>query len=243
MAGNTDLVPNLQARASSASLEAATLMHALAIITELLDVGVGELRSVDPREIARQISQASDGEDNMIVAQSISAIVRRTLPALRIASMWFLSNGDYLSRYDSTNARYRKDEPDVPEEVCIAVKRFWDIYIAFVNVLQSAFPHNLLKATTADIMLEEDIDMLGFSPLRRRLKETTSSKGSATKSATVLSSTAGTTLHPNEEQVLRLGDILADANLLAHSDVSSSRCLCRRGNPTEDVCPSLVLWF
>jgi hypothetical protein len=196
-------------------------MHSLAIITELLNVGTGELRSINRYQVQQQIAQASKSEQSMIVAQSISAVLRRTLPALRIASMWLLSNGAYLSRYDTTTAQFKVDDSSVPQEVCIAVRGFWNTYIAFMNSLQTAFPGSSLPVTSGETLLEEDIDMLGFAPLRRRMTETAGGKtGQAFSGTLALSAAAGSNLHPNEEQVLRLGDLLADASLLAQSDVS-----------------------
>lgn len=197
-------------------------MHSLAIITELMNVGTGELRATNRQQVLQQVAQASKAEQSMLLAQSVSAVLRRTLPALRIASMWLLSNGAYLSRYDSTTAQYKPDDPNIPQEVCIAVRGFWNTYSTFVNALQFAFPASVLPSTSGDTMLEEDVDMLGFAPLRRRMTETSAGKtGQGLSGNLATSAAAGSALHPNEEQVLRLADLLADANLLALSEVCS----------------------
>lgn len=200
-------------------------MHSLAIITELLNVGTSELRIVSRQQILQQTARASASEKSMILAQSVSAVLRRTLPALRIASMWLLSNGAYLSRYDTTTAAYKADDPNIPQEVCIAIRGFWNTYTIFVNALQTAFPASVLPSTSGDTMLEEDIDMLGFAPLRRRMTETSAGKtGQGLSGALAASAAAGSALHPNEEQVLRLSDLLADANLLALAEVGARFC-------------------
>lgn len=212
-------------------------MHSLAIITELMNVGTGEVRSANGRQILQQVSQASKSEQSMILAQSVSAVLRRTLPALRIASMWLLSNGAYLSRYDSTTAQYKPDDPNIPQEVCIALRGFWSTYTTFINALQTAFPASVLPSTSGDTMLEEDVDMLGFAPLRRRMTETSAGKtGQGLSGALATSAAAGSALHPNEEQVLRIADLLADANLLALSEVSSEE-----GRRIVDAFPCLSL--
>lgn len=195
-------------------------MHALATVSELLNVGTGELRATNRTQILQQVAKASKSEQSMILAQSVSAVLRRTLPALRIASMWLLSNGAYLSRYDTTTAQYKPDDSTIPQEVCIAMRNFWTTYTTFINALQFAFPASILPSTSGDTLLEEDVDMLGFAPLRRRMTETSAGKtGQGLSGALATSAAAGSALHPNEEQVLRLADLLADANLLALSEV------------------------
>lgn len=207
------------ARASSSSLEASALMHALAVVSELMNVGTGELRATNRTQILQQVAQATKAEQSMILAQNVSAVLRRTLPALRIASMWLLSNGAYLSRYDTSMTQFKPDDPNIPQGVCIAARNFWTTYTIFINALQFAFPASILPATSGDIMLEEDVDMLGFAPLRRRMTETSAGKtGQGLSGALATSAAAGSALHPNEEQVLRLADLLADANLLALSE-------------------------
>lgn len=199
-------------------------MHALAIIAELIGIAVLETRDVELHEALQSPPTAPVAERPMLLAQSITAVLRRALPALRIASMWLISNADYLAKFDATSPSFKPDDVRVSSEVCAAVRGFWSSYATFANALSQAFPIELLPVGTGDLMLEEDVDMLGFTPLRRSLKDRAASR--AAKNAAGLppsAAEAGSSLHPNEEQVLRLGDLLADANLLAQSEVSNSR--------------------
>lgn len=179
----------------------------------------------------------------MLLAQSITAVLRRALPALRIASMWLLSNADYLARYDSTAATFKPaftseggiasaDPSAPPPEVCMAIRGFWNTYVRCVNSLSRAFPADIMSpvaSASGELMLEEDIDMLGFMPLRRRMKEASIGKAAKEVSGALASAAAASsTLHPNEEQVLRVGDLLSDAKLLAQSEVGMPRSAISR---------------
>ena len=70
--------------------------------------------------------------------------------------------------------------------------QFWAGHQKFINSLSSYTPGSLLNP------LEEDLDMRGFIPLARAM-------------------TPGTTrldLHPNEESLMRIADLLVDAKLI-----------------------------
>ena len=203
----------------SASLESSALMHALAIIAELMRIAVQETRGVQLHETLQHPPTAPASERTMLLAQSITAVLRRALPALRIASMWLLSNADCLSKFDATSATFKAEDSSVPPELCSAIRGFWTSYATFANALGHTFPLQYLPVTASDLMLEEDIDMLGFAPLRRRIKDASVSKAAKGVSpALAAAPIQSSTLHPNEEQVLRLGDLLGDANLLATSE-------------------------
>lgn len=202
-----------------ASLESSALLHTLALIAELMSIAITESRGVELHEALQRPATAPQSERSMLLAQSITAVLRRALPALRIASMWLLSNADYLAKFDTTSANFKTGDPSVAPEVCSAIRGFWTSYASFANSLASAFPLQMLPVTAGDFMLEEDIDMLGFAPLRRRMKD--ASVGSAAKNvsaALAAAANSSANLHPNEEQVLRLGDLLSDASLLAQSE-------------------------
>ena len=207
------------AMVDSSSLESSALMHTLAVIAELMGIAVQETRDVQLHETLQHPPTALSSERTMLLAQSITAVLRRALPALRIASMWLLSNADYLSKFDSTSATFKSDDPSVPPAICSAIRGFWTNYATFANALAKAFPMQYLPVTASDLMLEEDIDMMGFAPLRRRMKDASVGKVARGVSAALSAApVSNSTLHPNEEQVLRLGDLLGDANLLATSE-------------------------
>lgn len=196
-------------------------MHALAISSELMSLAVRETQDLQLHEALQEPPTASKSEQPLLLAQSITAILRRALPALRIASMWLLSNTDYLARYDSTSATFSPSDSSVPPEVCAAVRGFWTSYSNFANALARAFPARLLPGAQGDVMLEEDIDMLGFAPLKRRLKEASVGRAAQEVFGALASAAASSSaMHPNEEHILRIGDLLGDAGLLAQSEAS-----------------------
>lgn len=225
----TDDLPSASpAAVRPATLESSALMHALAIASELMSLAVRETQDVQLHEALQDPPTASQAERPLLLAQSISAVLRRALPALRITSMWLLSNTDYLARYDSTLGVFSaSDEIAAPPEVCAAVRSFWASYASFANALVRVFPARLLPVSQGDVLLEEDIDMLGFAPLKRRMKEASIGKAAQEVSGALASAAASSSaMHPNEEQVLRVADLLADAGLLANSEVSSCCRAC-----------------
>ena len=203
------------------AFESSALMHALAMAAELLDITIVEVRNVDPQAILRNTKGLTASEKPMALAQAITAVLRRILPALRIVSMWLLASAEYLSKYDVTSAAYREADAGVPAEVCTAVKSFWLAYASFATALQRAFPTSNLPTPPTGLLLEEDVDMLGFAPLRRRVRGATSNSLSMDNTTQTLSAakTITSDLHPNEEQILRIGDLLSDAQLLSQSEV------------------------
>ena len=230
--------PRSAAAVDPAALESSALMHALAMLSELMVIANAETREVELAETLQPPPTATSSEWGMLLAQSITAVLRRALPALRIASMWLLSNADYLARYDSTAATFKPasaseggapstDFSAPPPEVCMAIRGFWNTYVRCVNSLSRAFPADIMSpvaSASGELMLEEDIDMLGFMPLRRRMKEASIGKAAKEVSGALASAAAASsTLHPNEEQVLRIGDLLSDAKLLAQSEVGMPR--------------------
>lgn len=203
------------------AVENTTLLHTLAIFTELCKVAYAETCDVQLHETLQAPATAPPAERSMLLATSITAVHRRMLPALRILGMWASSSADYLAAYDTTAATYRASDNSKPLSICDAVKTFWYSYSVYVNALTKTFPQDILPLTAGDLMLEEDIDMLGFAPLKRRLKDAAVGKAAQGVSAAIAASAkAMANLHPNEEQVLRIGDLLAGANLLAQSEVS-----------------------
>ena len=196
-------------------------MHALAITSELMGLAVRETQEVQLHEALQAPATAPKAEQPLLLAQSITAVLRRALPALRIASMWLLSNTDYLARYDSTAGSFAAGDSSVPPEVCAAVRGFWTSYANFTNALARAFPARLLPMSKGHVLLEEDIDMLGFAPLKRRMKEASIGKAAQEVSGVTANAAAtSSAMHPNEEQILRICDLLGDAGLLAQSEVS-----------------------
>ena len=192
-------------------IEWAILDHLLDLHCALLEVGKDELKDLPPM----------DGIDDL--AQRITATFRRTLPALRIASKWLRANFKYVIQ-DQEFASFQKTEKGKGSESNkkIANKisghstktlQFWKTYAQFLLALSLAFPSNELPSLSAP--LEEDIEMRGFSPLRNLMGE---SKISSEK----LSDEVGQSreqVHPNVEQLMRIADLLDDAQALVAMEV------------------------
>lgn len=222
------------------SLEPHLLVHVLSLYQTLLSIG-----AVETDDLLKTNTDITVGETDALpnLATNISAVMRRTLPAMRILSKWILSQLEYVQRIQSrveakerANARRvdrsedSDDGVDVVEEeeegtieseqVQNAIDQFWRSYVRFANTLLRAFPIERLptEAMTGKIWLEEDVDMLGFAPLRRGMKDGEGNGrvvGGLGEIARV-----GRDVHPNEEQLMRIGEIIRDAKEIAKVEVS-----------------------
>ncbi len=86
---------------------------------------------------------------------------------------------------------------------------FWRVLTDFIEILGSVFPANQLPELTS--ALEEDREMEGFLPLRglfARRQGNVSAVGE----------------HPNVVHLMRIGDILKDARLVADYEASNVSC-------------------
>jgi hypothetical protein len=173
--------------------------HLLDLFLDLLEVGKDELR--DP--------PAMEGSDDL--AQRISAIFRRTLPALRIASKWLRANFKFIMQdpefkaYQAKQANKGVDVTKCDEHKLSAhsdtTVYFWKTYAQFVLALSQAFPAARLPPF---VPLDEDRDMRGFWPLKKLMDGTRDRVED----------------HPNVEQLMRITDLLNDAKILATMDHS-----------------------
>jgi hypothetical protein len=102
-------------------------------------------------------------------------------------------------------------------ELEVELKGFWNAYADFGNSIKWAFPlEELPSAREGGVWFEEDVDLLGFAPLRRGMKEGVgAADGMPMEIARV-----GRDVHPNEEQLMRIAELQADALLVADSEVS-----------------------
>ena len=175
------------------------------------------------------------------LAQSITAAFRRTLPALRIASKWLRANLRYVSQptqpdSESSSSRSKGrdrrrggDRRSASNSMLVTIPglpEFWRAYAQFSTALRLAFPpEKLPKLVTT---LEEDVEMAGFSPLKKfvpgEVVGTTGNKegpkdarnGSANGVPHVVPPQQ---VHPNEEQLMRIADLIADAQSVAKDEV------------------------
>lgn len=143
-----------------------------------MDVGVSEMSE-------------SGSEADPDLAQRITAVFRRMLPTLRIASKWLRGNLAYIQ-----------------QKLGIAgtASEFWSAYIRFAQKLQHTFPKNKMPSLAA-VILDEDVDMKGFSPL----KDTLQTASGCTE--------ATTGMHPNEEHLVRIADLTEEVLLIVNSEV------------------------
>lgn len=196
---------------TSKLIEWAILDHLFDLHLALFEVGKDELRVPPPVDAA---------ENDL--AQRITATFRRTLPALRLASKWLRANYKYVSQ-DHEFIAYREKKSEEGIEVStstpyqisrhsINTRKFWETYTEFLRALTHAFPANRLPSLTA--LLEEDIEMKGFLPLKNMMNE--SSGGETTASP------AAQAAHPNDWQLMRIADLISDAKALASLEVCST---------------------
>ncbi|CAL1709545.1 unnamed protein product [Somion occarium] len=169
--------------------------------------------------------------------------VGRTLPALRMSGKWIRANTRYLSQardsqdpdagvnnMHAPKSRRTRDGRGVNQKekgnpvIIKALRQFWEDYTKFMNTLLSAFPADNLPVLRAP--LEEDIEMSGFLPLRKYMlgetRQPTASQGDvkAVTNAPQPSVRGREEVHPNEEQLMRIADILIDAKAVAEDEVT-----------------------
>lgn len=156
---------------------------------------------------------SSDSADDL--SSNITAVLRRILPALRIISKWTIGHIDYVQRLEDRLVGLREDSV---ETLRPAKEAFWHSYADMINALTTAFSRSLLPSLDGGMWLEEDLDMLGFSPLRRSMREGAGADRSATdRDAATAPKMLNKAVHPNEEQLMRIADLQGDASLVALS--------------------------
>lgn len=134
--------------------------------------------------------------DEETAAEKITAVLRRILQSLRVGSRWVSANLDYLYR----SANPSKAAPGLTR----TLGDFWSSYAIFSTLLATTFP--LKDLQVPNVTLEEDVELADFTPLKGSLK----TSGDAIPSNQV---------HPNDEYLLRIRDILGDANAFVESEV------------------------
>ncbi|KAM0753096.1 hypothetical protein T439DRAFT_378820 [Meredithblackwellia eburnea MCA 4105] len=225
---------------STFNVEAHILIHVLSLYRTLLSIGSAETKDL-------VTSNADPVTDPSNFALNISAVLRRTLPALRILSKWITGQLEYMSRVQvRVEARERKLRPQSqsdsgggsqeasdggaseadplrPDDLRVAFAHFWESYVEFSNTIQAAFPLESLPSAAEgqQVWLEEDVDMLGFAPLRRGIKKDSTSPAAEAANTTPLQvSKVGKDVHPNEEQLMRLRELQVDARTICEPESS-----------------------
>ncbi|KAH7101213.1 hypothetical protein BKA62DRAFT_703911 [Auriculariales sp. MPI-PUGE-AT-0066] len=199
-------------------IEALIQIHILDIFRVLGQVGISQLTEVD----------SAPPDITLDIAQHITAVLRRMLPALRVCSKWVRTNLDSL--------RMASLQSPPIAELGDAASKLWDTYIDFASLLLRVFPLESLKPIKG--ALEEDVDLEGFAPLKstmiRPSKETASGLAPS-----------HTEVHPNEEQLMRIYDLLQDAMALSQTSYSpivfeNSTFSLRREDPIMEMPPPIV---
>jgi Est1 DNA/RNA binding domain len=180
-----------------ATIEPRIVVHLLGLVTSLLRIGI--LQVSDGSDV-----QGREQGDSTDLAMSITAVFRRVLPVLRICSKWTRAHLVYLISLLS-------NEGNTSKELSTSVTDFWIAYQAFFTNLGRAFP--LIHIPTLSNLLEEDVDMSGFVPLKKTMISAfpKTSNGLAIDQSQV---------HPNEEHLMRISDLLQDAHKVAAHEVS-----------------------
>ncbi|KAG6333715.1 hypothetical protein ID866_5373 [Astraeus odoratus] len=199
-------------------IEYRLLTHLLTLHRVLLEIGIAQLATPLP----------SDVSENDL-AQRITATFRRMLPALRVASKWLLGNARYVFKvFSSTSCAGDHRGSDSGREhkegeaICDGISRFYTHFAQFYTALGSVFP--ISKLPRLEAPLDEDVDLRGFLPLKGRMigdevigrgRHTTTGDevgkgGEESKAIATLEK-----VHPNEEQLMRIWDLLTDAEALA----------------------------
>jgi hypothetical protein len=174
-----------------------------------------------------ELERISEGEDVCEsgkaphLSDKITAVARRVLPGLRLYSTWFTRYWHVL------NANVANTLTNVE------VQELWKAYAGTLTLLASSFPAGQLPAE--QYMLEEDADTVGFQPLTspETMKlwyndSTLKPKYSEVKR-----------IHPNDEMLMRVRDILVDGlhltqNAEAPLDLDGLRFFYREaGIPSE----------
>ena len=219
--------------ATWSAIESSIATHLLMMHRVLLEVGIVQIAEVPPEDAVEHD-----------LAQSITAAFRRTLPALRIASKWLRANLRHVNQptqpdSESNSSRSKGRDrrrggdrraasistsltfPGLPE--------FWRAYAQFSTALHRAFPPDKLPKLVTT--LEEDVEMAGFSPLKKFVPgevvgATLNKEGPKDAHIGCVNGVPQVVppeqVHPNEEQLMRIADLLVDAQAIVRDEVCDS---------------------
>ncbi len=192
------------------------------ILLECASEEVAEVIAAEAASGAAHESALADGDDDDEddrLHTKISAVVRRLLPSLRIFSKWLKSNQDVLTApLDAGNPSLLSANSTTQQ----TVDRFWDAYLEFLARLETLFP--LEKLPMLSEPLEEDFDMRGFAPLKRGMMEKRAGGAAVSSEGSGFEDGQGAVdgrngVHPNDEQLMRISDLLVDGKMLVQTDV------------------------
>lgn len=141
-------------------------------------------------------------------SQHLGTVLRRSLPALRVASKWIRAHQDYLARIQRKHALTNGPDhsDDQPAPVLSKIRQMFTSYVDLMNALSLAFPS--IDLCPLESPLEEDLELGGFGPLRKMFPP---------RRADLSAVRDG---HPNEEHFMRIWDLHRDVSLLLKLEVS-----------------------
>ncbi|GJJ14582.1 hypothetical protein Clacol_008848 [Clathrus columnatus] len=180
--------------------ESRIFSHIAHLMLSLFQIGIVQLsEAANSPEPAIAVTSHSAGEVRYDLAQNITAVFRRTLPALRVGSKWLKAHINYVLE---VLVRFG---PDAETNIETLMSSFWSTYDEFITLLEKIFP--LEKLPKLNVALEEDIEASGFAPLKNVMVDITSETVSGVDSPQ-------NQMHPNEEQLMRIADLLVHAEKL-----------------------------
>ncbi|KDN53543.1 hypothetical protein K437DRAFT_271470 [Tilletiaria anomala UBC 951] len=235
---NTNPAALVLERRHRLSVELQIMSHVLVLFKVLADIS----RSECDEAVQAARDAGTVPMNQKAVSTNITAVFRRMLPALRICNKWIKSHLDYVQRSTEKAAKAeedlrqalqgatnysvygsaKSDQNAADQSVIENVTAFWRSYTDFMNSLRFAFPYDMLPVLGSDgplgvpsLCLEEDLDMRGFAPIKRAMIPFANA-GMGDAYGVVRSNEA----HPNEEQLMRISDLLVDAKVIAESSAS-----------------------
>ncbi|KNZ55797.1 hypothetical protein VP01_257g5 [Puccinia sorghi] len=183
--------------ARSYTTEVNATVHFLQFSAALLSVAKDELVSIDDSSFQGDLSL------------KIPAVLRRILPAMRIISKWVLSGHfDHINRVKLRLSRSKKLK--LNSQLVTAEAEFWTQYHQAIEFAKHHFPIDRLPSLDDSVGLEEDFELAGFLPIERARKVQDSASPKPFKQFT--SPAPCGAYHPNEEHLMRLGDLQRDAH-------------------------------
>ncbi|CDW95237.1 hypothetical protein [Sporisorium scitamineum] len=228
--------------------------YVLGVFRELTAIDKAETREAFEanKELAAALPQ-TEGQSAPI--RNLTAVVRRTLPALRIVTKWTKTHLEYMQRIEKrardAMQQYGETDPEVvrsdmevrpdserPDahhaayaDTLESIDRSWSQYVDLINSLRYAFPFDSLpnigkvgSVGAPALCLEEDSDMRGFAPTRKATQSTIPGGTTITvgmgEACANMEAVRPSQVHPNEEQLMRIADLMIDAKVIAESDAS-----------------------
>lgn len=140
--------------------------------------------------------------------ETITAVTRRILPALRQYSIWLVATAPVIVAQRDMSSN-------------VHIKEMWSMYCTTLNLLLNAFPKSL-ESCEVDYLLEEDAATVGFKPFRDSYlcQIYTDGHGNLKKRTT---DPGVSRHHPNIEMFARIKGLLQDGVDLAQMEESGHK--------------------